>query len=47
MCKKTQSFLGGFLGDQNGHPENNPRGYVLAEVSAGKGERGEEAEKER
>ncbi len=47
IWKKIQSFLGVFLGDQNGHPKNDPRAYVLAEVSAGKGEREGETEKER
>ena len=27
-------FLNLFLGDQNGHPEDDPRAYVLAEVGA-------------
>ncbi len=47
MYEKYSVIFGCFLGDKNGHPENDPRVYVLGKVSAGKGEREEETEKER
>ncbi len=31
---KHEPFLILFLGDQNGHPEDDPRAYVLAKVGA-------------
>ena len=34
LKKRVLSFLGNFLDPKNGHPSNDPRAFVLAEVGA-------------
>ncbi len=41
------SIFGHLFGAQNGHPENDPRAFVLAKAGAGKGEREGDTEKDR